>query len=380
MAKVDKLITRLEDYFKEGNFYEAHQVCRTINNRLKIGKQYEKLTEILWSGITRLFENNEYSSGEDLTMLYIDALKDGLISCDSKILENFRYLLKTIPKTSNKLNDSTIDNRNNLIGKFINYTKVVSSSDAEKIRGMESAFLVLGEQLADEGNYVVAENQFMMANASIKVGDMLLKITESDTTLDCEKYLLRAIFQLLCMKKINVASVVLQRYMEKHILFNQSKPVYVSQVGNFLWLLLACLKGNYTTQTLNLLSRTECIYGLIEDGDKYVDRIIELFLNIKKKEKATSGNMLQSLMNSFGGGNSKKDAVVEVFSDSSDGNKDILLISENVHNIESMTDRLFELFEDCHEEVPIKEEPKKVTKQEPAVNIRELLIDNDELD
>lgn len=271
-----------------------------------------------------------------------------------------------------------------MIGNFINYTKVVAQTEPEKIRGMESAFVVLGKQLAKEGNYVAAENQFMMGNDGEGTSEMILKITEGDTTLDCEKYLLRAIFQLLCMKKVHVASIVLKNYMSKHILFNQQKPAYVSQVGNFLWLFIACLEGGYLTQTSTLIKRTECIYLLIEGGDKYIDRIMEVFFNIKKEKNDKKNNLLENLMQSIGGGketSNNEDGNTNAFSDSPVGDKDILGITSNVHSIESMTDKLFEYFEDCHEEIPVKiEETKDCKNDEPTKNIKELLIDNDELD
>ncbi|CEF61799.1 Golgi to ER traffic protein 4 homolog [Strongyloides ratti] len=388
MARVEKLLRRLDDSFNDGNYYEAHQICRTVNNRLRISKEFEKLSQILWSGLIKLFEKAEISSGEDLAYLYIDSLRDGKILCDTNILTNFTYLLQNIPKTvstnSSSNDEKSIDNRNKLIGNFINYTKVVAQTEPEKIRGMESAFVVLGKQLAKEGNYVAAENQFMMGNDGEGTSEMILKITEGDTTLDCEKYLLRAIFQLLCMKKVHVASIVLKNYMSKHILFNQQKPAYVSQVGNFLWLFIACLEGGYLTQTSTLIKRTECIYLLIEGGDKYIDRIMEVFFNIKKEKNDKKNNLLENLMQSIGGGketSNNEDGNTNAFSDSPVGDKDILGITSNVHSIESMTDKLFEYFEDCHEEIPVKiEETKDCKNDEPTKNIKELLIDNDELD
>uniref|UniRef100_A0A0K0E157 Golgi to ER traffic protein 4 n=1 Tax=Strongyloides stercoralis TaxID=6248 RepID=A0A0K0E157_STRER len=388
MARVEKLLKRFEDSFNDGNYYEAHQVCRTINNRLRISKEFDKLSKVLWSGLTKLFEKGEILSGEDLAYLYIETLKDGKILCDNEILANFTYLLQNIPKkvstNSNVEDEKNIDNRNKLIGNFLNYTKIVAPTEPEKIRGMESAFVTLGRQLAKEGNYVAAENQFMMGNDGEGTCEMILKITEGDTTLDCEKYLLRAIFQLLCMKKVHVASIVLKNYMSKHILFNQKKPEYASQIGNFLWLFIACLEGKYLIQTTTLIKRTECIYLLIDNGDKYIDRIMEVFFNIKKEKDDKKGNLLENLMSSIGGNketSNNENANVNTFSDSPVGDTDILRITSNIHSIESMTDKLFEHFEDCHEEIPAKVEQKNdFKKDEPTKNIRELLIDNDELD
>uniref|UniRef100_A0A0N5BLY6 Tetratricopeptide repeat protein n=1 Tax=Strongyloides papillosus TaxID=174720 RepID=A0A0N5BLY6_STREA len=217
---VDKSINIVRDRIYETLKYDQSRVS----------KDFDKLSQILWSGLTRLFEKGELSSGEDLTYLYVDSLKDGKIPCDQNILANFIYLLKAVPKTvaANCLDDKNIDNRNKMIGNFINYTKVVAQTETEKHRGMEDAFITLGKQLAEEGNYVSAENQFMIGNDGKEVADMLLKITKGDTTLEYEKYLLRAIFRLLCMKKVQVASVVLKTYMTSHVLFNQQKPAYAS--------------------------------------------------------------------------------------------------------------------------------------------------------
>uniref|UniRef100_A0A0N5BRD3 Uncharacterized protein n=1 Tax=Strongyloides papillosus TaxID=174720 RepID=A0A0N5BRD3_STREA len=77
----------------------------------------------------------------------------------------------------------------------------------------------------------------------------------------------------------------------------------------------------------------------------------------------------------------KESKTVEVFSDSPVSNKDILGITSNIHSIESMTDKLFEYSEDCHEEIPDKIEPNKEIKvEESTKNIRDFLIHNDELD
>uniref|UniRef100_A0A0K0EZZ3 Golgi to ER traffic protein 4 homolog (inferred by orthology to a human protein) n=1 Tax=Strongyloides venezuelensis TaxID=75913 RepID=A0A0K0EZZ3_STRVS len=129
--------------------------------------------------------------------------------------------------------------------------------------------------------------------------------------------------------------------MTSHVLFYQQKPAYASQVGNFLWLFIACLEVKYFKLTLILIKRRERIYCLVDDGEKYIDRITEYLCNIKKKMSKSRGNMLWRLMNIFGcnKGSKKEVKTVEVFSDSLVSNKDILETPSNIHSFETIKDR-----------------------------------------
>uniref|UniRef100_A0A0K0F393 Uncharacterized protein n=1 Tax=Strongyloides venezuelensis TaxID=75913 RepID=A0A0K0F393_STRVS len=47
-----------------------------------------------------------------------------------------------------------IDDRNMVIGNFINWTEIVAQTEALKNDGMEDAFIILGKQSEEEGNCI----------------------------------------------------------------------------------------------------------------------------------------------------------------------------------------------------------------------------------
>lgn len=51
MAKVEKLLKKFRIVFEDKNFYEAHQVARTIYYRWLEQAEYEKLAEFLYEKV-----------------------------------------------------------------------------------------------------------------------------------------------------------------------------------------------------------------------------------------------------------------------------------------------------------------------------------------
>uniref|UniRef100_A0A0N5BSI8 Uncharacterized protein n=1 Tax=Strongyloides papillosus TaxID=174720 RepID=A0A0N5BSI8_STREA len=85
-------------------------------------------------------------------------------------------------------------------------------------------------------------------------------------------------------------------------------------------------------------------------------RIMEIFYNIRKErsiQEVYVGDVDEYLW----------------WCDSPASDKDILRITSHIFSIESMVDKLFKYFEDYHEEILAKVEPKKKVK-----NLTELLV------
>lgn len=54
LFKMSRIEEKLELCFKNGNYYEAHQIYRTLYNRMSNQGKWQELQNMLYSGILRL--------------------------------------------------------------------------------------------------------------------------------------------------------------------------------------------------------------------------------------------------------------------------------------------------------------------------------------
>ena len=89
---VERVLSKLKNSIENNNYYEAHQMYRTLYFRFVdtacfielietmlryIGqKKYEELQSMLFDGAVLLFSHDEVASGTDLAKLYIDTLNE----------------------------------------------------------------------------------------------------------------------------------------------------------------------------------------------------------------------------------------------------------------------------------------------------------------
>lgn len=71
---VARVLGKLENSILEGNFYEAHQMYRTLFFRYSSQNKLDDCLNLLHSGATLFLEKEQYSSGADLILLLLTTL------------------------------------------------------------------------------------------------------------------------------------------------------------------------------------------------------------------------------------------------------------------------------------------------------------------
>lgn len=71
---VGRVLVKLENSIKEGNYYEAHQMYRTLFFRYSGQNKLDDCLSLLHSGATLFLEKQQYSSGADLILLLLTTL------------------------------------------------------------------------------------------------------------------------------------------------------------------------------------------------------------------------------------------------------------------------------------------------------------------
>lgn len=77
LAKLDKLVDSEE-------YYEAHQLYRTIYFRYLNGNKFKELQKLLYDGAYNLLDKKQFNSGADLAVLFIDSLNQDPNIADGK--------------------------------------------------------------------------------------------------------------------------------------------------------------------------------------------------------------------------------------------------------------------------------------------------------
>lgn len=71
-----RIVGKLDKLLAEENYYEAHQMYRTIYFRYLNSKRFDELQSLLLKGALIFLEKGQANSGADLALLYIDAMSE----------------------------------------------------------------------------------------------------------------------------------------------------------------------------------------------------------------------------------------------------------------------------------------------------------------
>lgn len=72
---VSRVLVKLEASVEAGNYYEAHQMYRTLYFRYLTQKRYEDCLDLLYKGSVKFLQNEQFTSGADLGILVVDTLE-----------------------------------------------------------------------------------------------------------------------------------------------------------------------------------------------------------------------------------------------------------------------------------------------------------------
>lgn len=72
---VSRVIAKLDTAVATGNYYEAHQMYRTLCFRYTSQKRYTDCLELLYTGAHTLITKEQYTSAADLALLIVETLE-----------------------------------------------------------------------------------------------------------------------------------------------------------------------------------------------------------------------------------------------------------------------------------------------------------------
>jgi len=287
---VQRVITKIEAAINNGNYYEAHQMYRTLYFRYLSQEKYSELLDLLYDGAVLLLTHDQQGSGADVSNLYLDVL---VKSKSNPTDENTRKVARLF-----ELINSDVPERESFLNAAIRWSVT---------HEYKSGYPMLHQSIAQifwkEKNYMLARRHFLRSYDGSGFATMLVEIHRSTGyTTEVDLFIAQVVLQCLCLENKKTAVIAFQCYTTQHPYIHKGPP-YLLPLLNFIWFLLQLLDRSDGLKAFTVLCEQ---YQLSIERDptysQYLDKIGQIFFGLPppKPQAARPSllrNMFQSLMN-----------------------------------------------------------------------------------
>lgn len=293
---VARVLAKLESSIASGNYYEAHQMYRTLYFRYLSQKKYDELLELLHKGALTLIEHKQYTSGADLVILIIDTLENAKITHVGtclKWMDKIAVLLYSIP--------ARIVERETLMVKAVKWSATVGQPSQV---GHPMMHKHIAHMMWKEDNLARARHHFLLSKDGRGCGYMLIQLSQTGFASELDLFIAQVILQQLCLQETAAALETFATYTKYHPKIACSEPPFITPLLNFIFFLLQAVKAN---QRKLAVFRTLCdLYRPSLDRDpsyeKYLQKIGMIFFGASREPADRSqgmGGIFGDLLNQF---------------------------------------------------------------------------------
>ncbi|CAG9138720.1 hypothetical protein JYU34_012656 [Plutella xylostella] len=233
---VARVLEKLEASINSGQYYEAHQMYRTLYFRYLGQKKYDDLLNLLYKGATLLLQRDQQGSGADLAILLVEVLNKSVTKPNKEWIEIlgrlFELMSDSIPERETFLTNS-----------------VKWSMDSNK-KGHPLLHQKIAEVYWKEKKYTAAHRHFLHSNDGAVYASMLIELhTTKGLKSEIDMFIAQAVLQFLCLRNIQMARETFNKYTGSHpTIKNDKGPPYLFPLLNFLWFLLVAVEQKQVPQ------------------------------------------------------------------------------------------------------------------------------------
>jgi len=290
-AAIKRMETKLKSAIEEENYYEAHQLYRTLYFRFSSQSKFAEAEDLLYEGSLELFKHKQVSSGTDLAITFIEVL--GKTSDRSS--ENFEKAFQRVAKLFGKIPRES--------AYFDNFkSQAIQWSSTEHKSGHPRLHQLIAYNLWSSKRYSESRQNFLHSCDGSGCGQMLVEFhTCKGFASEVDLFIVNTVLQYLVLRKHVVAAWALKSYTEKHPSIQRGPP-YKHPLLNFIWLLLLAIE---TKQTITAFSTLVELYKPSLQRDpgyfEYIDQIGQHFFGLPQPQRPRGmfSGLFDSLMNAM---------------------------------------------------------------------------------
>lgn len=283
---IKRVLLKLENSINNGDYYEAHQMYRTLYFRYLGQKKYLELIQLLYSGSLLLLQRDQYTSGADLGILLIDVLKK------SEIEPSQIYFQKVIDLFS--LMSPTSPERETFVQNAVRWSMTGSIFKT----GHPNFHQKLAQVYWHEKNYASARQHFLYTQDGSGCASMLIELQQQQGySSEMDLFITQTVLQYLCLKNKSTANEAFKSFVSNHPRIKGGPPFFFPLL-NFSFFLLKTIESGQVSiftilceQYFSSLTKDPCFL-------QYIDKIGQLFFNIQPRQNSNRG-LLNSFLQSF---------------------------------------------------------------------------------
>ncbi|KAG0054785.1 hypothetical protein BGZ83_010461 [Gryganskiella cystojenkinii] len=292
-----KVLQKLEKSVGEGNYYEAHQMYRTVANRYVKAQNYKDAIDLLHSGSLLLLKHKQTGSGTDLALYLVEVYNLDKVPVSEESRDRIFDLAE--------LMDAENSQRKSFLQSAISW----SSSNGEYKNGDPLLHHFFGLIFWREKEYGQAESHLLVGTqeSAEALGLVLYEWSELEPSHDKGAYLARGVLQELAMRNLRDANTVFKTFVERlpasYLAESKSAPngsktiqTYKSPLLNLTQMtLLSCQTGNASIFK-QIATKYKPVLAIDENFGDLMTAIGERFFGVRAPKQA---NMLADLMSSL---------------------------------------------------------------------------------
>ena len=285
-----RVLGKLNTSLENGNYYEAHQMYRTLYYRYSAQNKWLELENMLYDGAVKLFNHNQGGSGADLSKLYLEILEKAEFKPTEEIMKRVGKLYQLTP--------SNLPDKDNFKAQALKWSLI----DKQNPNGHPRLHQLFAYELWRSKKYAESRQHFLHSFDGSGCGIMLAEFhVANGFPREMDLFVVGTVLQMLCLRKHIVAAVTLKSYTDSHPSLREKKgPPYKHPLLNFVWLLLLAIQGKQSVAAYTVLVE-KYTPSLKRDPTylEYLDKIGQHFFGVAPPPKARPGGMFSGLFDSL---------------------------------------------------------------------------------
>jgi len=312
-------MAKLEKRVADGEYYEAHQLYRTLYFRYTSQQKYSEAVDLLMKGSLALLEAKQASSGADLALLMVNTMEKNHVNVTAENIDKVTRLHRL-------LENSSIE-RPNFVVSAIRWSKQCTSpaehtssssvganlltaggtnnnvGHSSKSTTSMSGHPMLHGQFAvtywHERDYSQSRYHFVRSHDGEGCASMLIEhhITEGYPA-EVDLFIAQTVFQYLCLRNKSTAEACFHSYTKQHPQVEPGPP-FILPLLNFIWMLLLTVDGGNLAVFTILCEQYHL--SLMRDASyfDYIARIGQIFFHVPPPKSNDGSGIFGNLLSSF---------------------------------------------------------------------------------
>ncbi|KJH50703.1 hypothetical protein DICVIV_03143 [Dictyocaulus viviparus] len=205
MSEPSRLEKKALHCLDTAEYYEAHQVYRTMYFRMILKGQFDELLDLLYSGSQKFIEVNDALAAIDLAELYADTLLKASSEPSEKIFEQIFSMVERFSNPSFPSPSPDAQNR----------SRSIATKRRERKYGLSKLHHIIAQAYCTHRQFVNARNHMLFAEQPEEFAKLLhtLRLNGGCKFSEFDMFCVLPCLQLLTMHRVRTASQLLKAYL-----------------------------------------------------------------------------------------------------------------------------------------------------------------------